>query len=134
MRVNFAFLCLSAQPGMLGLLEAKGIALERIGVDGRSKRIPGLDLVVHFEHSAAEAGKRYLAQVVVLDADGQLVTDPRELCGVVPRLDKLRGYSLEVIHLGDIQFTKFGDHAISLLIEGRESISIPFEVTRARGT
>lgn len=130
MRVEFAFICDYADAGVK--IAALGIGFDTIMAREVPVTHPHFHLVAQFRASVAETGEKELV-IRLIDADGgdvmpavtvkiNVSPPPQGLTETVARL---------ALGLNGVRFTKFGEYAIHVVLQGQEIIRIPLRVTRA---
>ena len=127
MDVVFAFICDYAET--TNKINALGIGFDRIFAPRLPVRHPHFHLVAQLRFRSTEAGSKEM-EIHLIDADGIDIVPP--IKGTIevrnPAPDSL--YALGRINIGfsNIEFKKYGEYQISVIIQGREEFNVSFSV------
>ncbi|MDA0271600.1 MAG: hypothetical protein O2798_10720 [Chloroflexi bacterium] len=127
MQVDFAFLCdAAAESG--GKVHAIGIGFERINVQQLPASHPKCVAVVRFAYTRADLGPHGF-RLRVLDGDGRDVfpgVEGRIDLELPADADRARGNM--IMELAQLEFQTSGPHEVTITLDDREFVSLPFEV------
>jgi len=130
MQIDFAFLCDAATESG-GKVHALGIGFERITVRSLPVVHPRAVAVIRFAFNRADVGSHEF-RVRVSDSDG------KDIAPVVQGQVNLNvgdegtgGRANMIVDLVQLQLKTHGPHEVSVVIDGREFVSLPFEVVPA---
>ncbi len=129
MQLDFAFLCDYADAG--NKINALGIGFDTIFAKEAPAMHPLFFVVVQLRASAAEVGNQPFT-LHLIDADGANVMDPIQASlNIAPPPAGVReNIARLAIRLNNINFPKFSDYAVRVLIQGREVASLPIRVAK----
>lgn len=130
MEINFAFLCDYAdQSG--GKMSAIGIGFDTIYTRSVPATHPLFFSVISIKFSTTEVGVKRLGMRLI-DADGQGIVLPINATINVTAPPTGLLYKTQTIALAmhGVNFPRFGDYAISWLVDGQEVKSIPLKVAK----
>jgi len=126
--LDFAFICDYAE--VTNKINALGVGFDRIYAPKLPARHPHFHLVAQLRFRSTEIGSKNMS-VHLIDADGNAVVPPIkgnfEVRKPPPRL--LHALGRINVGFGNVEFKKYGDYSISLVVQGTEVTSIPFAVT-----
>jgi hypothetical protein len=92
-----------------------------------------LALALNFEFTPSECGRQKVLEVRLLDPDGRELT-PTLSQQVVPQRNPidptLPSGHLAVFNYLQLKFTKPGDNAFSVLLDGQEVVSLPLRIMK----
>lgn len=128
MEVNFAFLCDYADQGG-GKMGALGIGFDTIYATKVPTTHPLFFAVINIKFSSTEAGAKQVSMHLI-DEDGKDVVPPLEATINVASpppgfLYRSQGIALR---MHGVTFPRYGDYAISWLLDGQEVKNIVFRV------
>lgn len=127
MQIDFAFLCDAATEGA-GKVHAIGIGFERISVRSLPVVHPRAVAVVRFAFTRADVGEHPFT-LRVLDGEGRHVVPQVE--GNVKLTvsdDASGGRANMIVDLVQLDLQNYGPHEVTVTFDGREFVSLPFEV------
>lgn len=135
MDIDYAFICDYADGGPRGTINALGIGLNRILAPKVPHRFPHFHLVFQLRASIAEVGRKEMF-VSLIDADGKEVipTLKREIEILKPSPGEVEATVRGNIGFGNVQFPRFGDYSIHVVVAGVEMARIPLRVVEAPRT
>jgi hypothetical protein len=127
MQVQYAFLCdAAAETG--GKVHALGIGFERITVPRLPAVRPRAVAVVRFAFTRDDLGE-HIFRLRVLDSDGRDVSPPVEgQINLALSADQDRGRANMLMDLVQLNFLAAGPCEVSVTLDGREFVSLPFDV------
>ena len=127
MKIDYAFLCdAAAESG--GKVHAIGIGFERITVSQLPSVHPRAVAVVRFGFTRDDAGL-HVFRLRVLDADGNNVSPPVEgQINLDLGPDSDRGKANMIMDLVQLELHSAGPYEVSVTMDDREFVSLPFEV------
>lgn len=134
MNVSLAFLADAATVHPDGKLSALGLGVDTINTTTFPTQVPSLAVVVKVEFSPTECDRQHVIEVVPLDADGKLFSNPLRQPVTPPRnaVDPtLPSGAQAILNYLMLQFTKAGAYAFSIIVDGREVKSLPLRVVMA---
>lgn len=127
MDIDFYFICDYAET--THKINALGIGFDRIYAPRLPARHPHFHLVAQLRFRSTEAGSKDM-EIHLIDADGTDVVPP--IKGTIEVRKPVPGslYALGRINIGfgNIEFKKYGDYQVSVIIQGREEFNVPFTV------
>jgi hypothetical protein len=127
MQVDFAFLCDAATESG-GKVHALGIGFERITVRSLPVIHPRAMAVVRFAFTRGDEGA-HAFRVRVSDSDGQDVAPPVEgQVNLAVGEDDSGGKANMIVDLVQMELRAHGPHEVTVSIDGRAFVSLPFEV------
>lgn len=129
MDIDFAFICDYAEIG--NKINALGIGFDTIHV----QQIPHFYLVAQIRASVAEVGDKQI-EIRLIDADGVDVIPPVSGSFNIPRSPPGATESLARIVIGfnNVQFPRFTQYSLHVVIQGREMVRIPLRVMQPPAT
>jgi hypothetical protein len=129
MVLDFAFICDYAESG--NKISALGIGFDTIYASQVPCVHPNFHLVAQFRASVAEAGDKEIT-LRLIDADGKDVIEP--LSGTVnippPPPGGVESTGRLVVGFGGIQFPKYSQYALHVVVQGNEMIRVPLRVAQ----
>jgi len=133
MDVEFAFICDYAE--VAGKINALGVGFDRVNAPKLPARHPHFHVVAQLRFSLTEVGSKDMT-VNLIDADGENVvpTIQGSLEVAKPQAGSLYAKGRVNIGFGNVEFKKYGEHSVRVTIQGREVISIPFDVAQPPST
>lgn len=127
MQVDFAFLCDAATESG-GKVHALGIGFERITVRSLPVVHPRAVAVVRFAFTRGDEGA-HAFRVLVSDSDGRDVGPAVEGHVTLAVGDEDTGGKANmIVDLVQLELRTHGPHEVSVTIDGRPFVSLPFEV------
>ena len=127
MQCDYAFICDFAQDSG-GKVSAIGIGWETISAPSVPVIHPQMSFVASLTGTIAEAGIKNV-EFRLIDADGADVLPPMEMdLEFNVQEPALEGRMNLVVTLNGIEFTKFGEYALHLVVQGNEMARSSFSV------
>lgn len=134
MDVKFAVLCDYANLTQEGKLNILGV-FDEINPPTLPVTLPLFFLVVSYTASPAESGSQKLLRAILLDAEGHQVLSVEQSVTVpVAQRAGSRINIQQVAGLAGVTFSRAGDYAASVLVNGEEKASVPLHVNPPRST
>ena len=134
MDIDFAFICDSAEIG--SKIYALGIGFDTIHATQVPAKHPHFALVAQFRASAAEVGDKEIV-ISLIDADGANVIDP-PITGTfnipAPPAGATESIGRMLVGFDNVEFPRFSQYSIHVVVQGREEIRIPLRVAQPPGT
>jgi len=133
MELVFAFTCdYAMQSG--GKIHALGIGFDTIFARDVPFKHRQFFLVAKLRASIAEAGDKRVT-VSLIDADGNDVFPPAQARLTIPRPQgSIETTANLLMGFDNLEFGKFGDHSLHLVVEGHEMAAIPIRILPAPST
>ena len=130
MQIHFAFLC-DAAADSGGKVHALGIGFDQITVQRLPAVHPRCVAVVRFAFTRADVGS-HLFRLRVLDADGRDVAPMVEgTMNLELAADADRARANMIVDLVQLELRAAGPHEVSVTLDDRPFVSVPFEVVVA---
>ncbi len=129
MEVRLALLADAANIGEGGKLNVLGIFNE-ITVDSLPYQHSLMFLVVRFDASPAEFGRKKEIELTLLDPDGKNIGTIRGEAEVPRPEGKTRAHVEVIMRLQNVPFAVEGNHEISILVGGEQKFSLPLSVVK----
>ena len=127
MNIDFAFISDFAEAS--GKLNALGIGFDTIYAPNLPFRHPHFSLVLQLRASVVEAGQKKI-QVNLIDDDGVDVMQPIQGQFNIPKTEHTGpNIGRFVMEFGSVEFKKYGDYSIRVMIENMEMASLAFRVS-----
>ena len=134
MRCNYTFLCDYAQQETSGKLNALGIGWSNVTAANVPATHAQMAFVASLSGTIAEAGTKKV-EVRLIDADGANVIPPLEAdLDFAVQEPALEGTLNLVFNFKDVQFSKYGQYAFHLVVQGNELARAPFSVVAPAAT
>ena len=125
MEIDFAFLCDYAEN--TGKVSALGIGFDMIWGSQLPVRHHSMHLVAQFRGSITEAGIKHV-RVPIIDADGNSVAEAEGDINLRSPEAGLESTACLVVAFNGLEFSRYGDYSLHLLVEDNEMKRIPFRV------